>query len=211
MKYPPRVAKLLLLLGGLVVLFLIYWFSADQVARRAIKEAPVRHVRDLHDEEHVRVVGTVGVEEALRAPISGRRCAYFRVVVEERRERDGHHHWYKIIDVQQGVDFLVKDKTGEVQVKVARAEAVLEQDRSERSGFLKDATPELEAFLRKHGEHSEGLVFNRTLRYREGVVEAGERIAVAGLARRTPNGRVLLTAPPGGSLLLSDEDELTGA
>ncbi|MBL8718622.1 MAG: hypothetical protein JNL79_21755, partial [Myxococcales bacterium] len=144
--------------------------------------------------------------------ISGRRCAYYRVVVEEQYESSGRRSWRDVLDEQDGVDFLVKDETGEALVKTTRVEAVLEKDRSKSSGFLRDATPELEAFLKKHGRSSEGLVFNRTLRYREGVVEAGERVAVAALVRRkTAKARPILAAPPNGSLLISDETDLTSA
>jgi hypothetical protein len=202
--------KLALALGGLALVFLFHWFSGDQVRRRAIARAPRRRIRDLRDEEVARVVGTAGVENALRAPISGRPCAYFRVVVEEQVQRGGRRHWTKILDEQDGVDFLLEDGTGEALVVTARAEAVLEQDRSQRSGVLRDASADLEAFLRKRGQSSEGFLFNRTLRYREGVVEAGERVAVVGIARRTSKGRVRLTAPPNGALLLSDEAALTG-
>lgn len=201
--------QLVLALGALVLVGLLYWFSSDRVARRKIASTPIRYIRDLADEEVARVVGTAGVEKALRAPISGRPCAYFRVVVEEQRESDGHRHWTTILDEQEGVDFLLKDETGEVRVVTSRAKAVLEQDRSQRSGFLRDASPALEAFLRKHGQSSEGLLFNRTLRYREGAVEAGERIAVVGKVRRTPKGKIRLVAPPDGEVLLTDDAELT--
>ncbi len=203
--------KFLVTLAVLAILgFLAYLFSGDQVTRRALQKVPRRRIGDLRDDEEARVIGVVGVEAPIRAPISGRRCAYYRVVVEEQYETDGHRTWRNILDVQDGVDFLVKDETGEALVKTTRVEAVLEKDRSKSSGFLHDATPELEAFLKEHGRSSEGLVFNRTLRYREGVVEAGERVAVAGLVRRrTEKVRPVLVAPSNGSVLLSDETDLT--
>lgn len=205
--------KVLVTLAVLAVFgVLAYWFGGDQVTRRALQRVPRKRIGDLRDGEEARVIGVVGVEAPIRAPISGRRCAYYRVVVEEQYESSGRRSWRDVLDEQDGVDFLVKDETGEALVKTTRVEAVLEKDRSKSSGFLRDATPELEAFLKKHGRSSEGLVFNRTLRYREGVVEAGERVAVAGLVRRkTPEARPVLAAPPNGSLLISDETDLTSA
>jgi len=47
--------------------------------------------------------------------------------------------------------------------------------------FLDDATDNLERYLNKKGEKSEGFLgLNKTLRYKEGVLERGEKIAVFG-------------------------------
>ena len=55
------------------------------------------------------------------------------------------------------------------------------QDAQFKSGTWNDATRELEAYLNRHNLESEGFLgFNKTLRYREGVLEQGEQVAVLG-------------------------------
>ena len=80
--------------------------------------------------------------------------------------------------------------------------------------------PELEAFLADRGLTSQGFVFNKEMRFAEGVVESGETVAVVGIGsweRDSEEGPVadgyraassprqlVMTNPPGEMLLLSD-------
>ena len=61
----------------------------------------------------------------------------------------------------------------------------LEEDGKFNSGTFKDATPKLEAYLKKHGQSSTGLFgFNSTIRYNEGVLELNEEVVVLGTVQR---------------------------
>jgi hypothetical protein len=216
-----------LALAVIVVIFLAsWWFSADQRARRAMKAVPRRRVAEVIEGEKARVVGRVEVERTVTAPLSGRPCAYWRVVVEEKRSSGKSSHWRTIIDEHDGVDFFLRDEDGKALVKTAFVHAVLEKDSHFSSGLFDDAGPELEAFLAQRGHSSTGLVFNKTMRYREGVVEPGELVAAVGVGRweRDPDEqaragagyrearlpeRLVLDAPAEGPLLLSDEVGMT--
>lgn len=208
-----------------VVLFLLWYFSADQRARRAIASVPIRAIPDVIGGERVRVVGTVELVGSVAAPLSARPCAYWRVVVEEQRGAK-NKRWVKIVDEHEGVDFMISNGEHRALVKTDLCQPVLDNDASYSSGFMNDATPELEAFLAERGYASQGWVFNKSMRYREGVVEAGETVAVVGVGRweadpeRAPTAgggyrdakqpeRLVLEAPDDGPLLLSDEPSLT--
>jgi hypothetical protein len=214
----------LVLLVFAVVLFAAWWFGADQQARRFMKGIPVRPIREVMDGEVARVVGAVSVDAPVSAPLSGRPCAYWRVVVEERRRRGKNSRWVTVIDDHGGVDFVVSDETGRALVKTGHVRAVLDKDHGRSSGFLNDATPELDHFLASRGHTSQGFLFNKSMRFREGVVEPGETVAVVGAARWEPDPelgaqdragyrdrakRLVLDRRAEGPLLLSDEEKMT--
>lgn len=219
-----------LVLIGLVLVgvatLLGWYFSADQRTKRAMRAIPRRAIADVIEGEVARVVGTVRVSSPMTAPLSGRPCAYFRVVVEERRRRGKNSYWHRVIDEQGGVDFVLEDGGGRALVKVGHAQAVLEGDQSGASGFMNDPSPELVAFLEARGHSAQGWIFNKAIRYREGIAEAGELVAVVGAGRweRDPEApaqagdgyrdavmptRLVLEAPSSGPLLLSDEASVT--
>jgi hypothetical protein len=72
-------------------------------------------------------------------------------------------------------------------VSLRGAEVAVVKDSHRASGTFNDATPELEAFLAQHGHSSKGWLFNKRLRYKEGVLAAGEIVAVCGSGTREPN------------------------
>jgi hypothetical protein len=204
------------------IIFVVWYFSADQRTRRAIKAVPISNVSQAHDGTAVRLVGQAEVTQPATAPLTGRHCAYWQVRVQQRR-RSGNNNstWVTIIDDHGGTNFVVRDHTGAADVDTANARAVLDKDRNRSSGFLNDASPDLEAFLNSHGKSSTGWVFNKTLRYHEGIIEPGERITVVGHCRHTGNAPAyrgvatsadctlgLAAFDDGSPLLLSDEQKL---
>lgn len=214
------IVAVIAVVGG--VAFVAWWFSADQKARRAMRSVPRRPIEQVSDGEKARVVGQVHAEQTIAAPLSGRACTYWRVTVQEQRGGGKNRHWVTIIDEHEGVDFFVQDGAGKAIVKTELVHAVLEKDGKFSSGFLNDADPALEAFLADRGHSSQGWVFNKNMRYHEGVVEPGEHVCVVGVGRweRDPDEearagagyreaqmprRLVLESPDDGPLLLSDE------
>ena len=57
-------------------------------------------------------------------------------------------------------------------------------DKKASSGTFNDPTPEFESLLRRyHIESTSFFGFNKQLRYKEGIIEVGETITVAGIAK----------------------------
>jgi hypothetical protein len=210
--------------------FVRRWLAEDQRARRAMKAVPRRRVAEVIEGEKARVVGRVEVERTVTAPLSGRPCAYWRVVVEERRSSgDNHYSWETIIDEHGGVDFFLRDGEDEALVKTSCVQAVLNEDGRFWSGSSDDADPQVEASLEAFVATRFSrlfFMFPKRLRYREGVVEPGELVAAVGVGRweHTPDEqaragvgyrearlpeRLVLDAPAEGPLLLSDEVGMT--
>ena len=204
--------------------FLSWWFSADERARRAMRSVPHRAIGEVIEGEKVRIVGPAEIEAPLSAPLSGRPCAVWRVVVEERVRSGKSSYWRTLVDESEGAEFRILDGTGTAIVSPVHFQAVLDRDMKASSGFLNDAGPELEEFLTARGHSSKGWVFNKTMRFREGVLEPGESVCVMGVGRweadpeeqavadgyRTASQpkRLIVDAPADGPLLLSDQTDM---
>ncbi len=187
---------LILLMVVVFLGYLVYhfFFTRTAIIKRRIRKAPRFSVQDFPEGEFGKIVGRLAyLGEPLTAPLTQRRCAQYRVVVEERRSSGRSSHWASIIEEEDGRDFIVKDETGEALVRMRGAQVAVTKDARFRSGTFSDTiTPELESFLAEHGRESTGFLgFEKSLRYEEGVLEEGEEVAVCGVGRREedPNAR----------------------
>jgi len=170
----------------------------------------------------IKVVGRAVDDEGwpiLKAPLSGRTCVLYEVVVRERHVTRKGRTSEDLRD-RNSREFLVDDGTGRAIVPAHdRFQLALDHDVSQRSGWRRDPTPELVAYLRTRGVTSATLLgWNRNLEYSEGVVEPGETVAVLGSARLEETsgsgggyrdvGRRVTIEPLGDTLYLSDERDV---
>jgi len=164
-------------------------------ARRRRLLAHYRGVRiaQTQDGELVKLVGLVRYVEGnppLVAPLSEREGVHYFVEVDQRKSSDTNARWTELIreHATHSEMWIEGPSKGErALVDLASADVELVMDKSWTSGFRNDATPTLKRFLARHGERSEGILFNKGLRYREGVLEGGERVAVLGRCIREPD------------------------
>lgn len=173
------------LAAGAGIAFLTWWLSPYQRTLRALRAAPRVRIADAPDGQLVRIVGQLRAPEAaLSAPLSGRACTHYEIVVEEHVKRGKSSSWRTLFRESETRDFSLDDGGGTAIVETDHLEVALVQDHHQRSGTFEDASPALEALLARHGHSSTGLLgFNRTIRYREGVLEPGEEVSVLGWAR----------------------------
>ena len=114
----------------------------------------------------------------LTAPLSGRKCVRYEVVVEKKGNKNS---WTTIIDDADQTDYYIEDETGKAQIQLNDHIIHLVEDKEYNSGFLYDATEHLEEYLTSHGVKSEyWLGINKTLRYKEAIIALNERVAVLG-------------------------------
>ena len=164
---------------------LSYYFSKKNRMLREFKKTRKKSINSIKRNEYAKIIGKAKhVGEPLVAPLSGRKCVYYHVVVEVK----GDKSWRKIIDDAKSQDFFISAASEMAIVKTSNLRADskyihLVKDFSKNSGFRKDAPENLEAYLKKHGKKSTGLFgVNKQMRYREGVIEIDENIAVKGMA-----------------------------
>ena len=113
------------------------------------------------------------------------------------------------------VGVVVVDGTGVVLVRMLRPQISADLEEGSFSDPILPPTPQQEGFLRRHQawHPAEGKPPPR-LRYLESLFELDEQITVYGVVRFEREGdsfsvRVVIEAPPGQPLLVSDDKQIT--
>lgn len=151
--------------------------EADQVWQDQAGVKPCR-VGELPDGELGRLVGTVREHaQTLRAPLSGRACVYSLVLVEQA----GVIQWTE----RAGVAFALEDSWDRAIIEPAAASVALLLDHREQARAPREATPQQDAVLARHGYDVRGA---DELVFYEAVLLAGERVTVVGAGRRALAG-----------------------
>ncbi len=89
-------------------------------------------------------------------------------------------YWHPIITDVQAVPAAVQDKTGEALIDLKAAELTIAAMQG-RSGTFKSLPANVERNLQKrYGVSSKGLIFNKSMRYTESVLEQGAKVFVVG-------------------------------
>ncbi|HWO18404.1 MAG TPA: GIDE domain-containing protein [Kofleriaceae bacterium] len=177
---------LVLVLGGIAAGATWYW-SATARLRRALRRAKRVSIADAPEGAVVRLDGRVLEGETLEAPLTGRRCVYYVAIVEEFEAGSTPDSWRELTREARGVQFTIEDGTGRAIVDPEGARVDVDLDRTASSGALEEPTAAQAAFLERRGVKLTGWSSNRTLRYREGVFEVGEPIAVMCRPMREPD------------------------
>ena len=164
------------------VMFLANYFSKKAIIKRKLKKAISERISDFTNGEIAKVVGEVEfISNPLVAPLSERKCAYYHVLVEQQVSSGKSSHWNTIIEEERTGTFVIRDGKYCAHINSSKIKSYIVEARKYHSGFLNDSTEILEKFLNDHGIESENFLgLNKTIRYREGVLEEGEHIAAMG-------------------------------
>lgn len=158
-----------------------WYFSKREKQKRRLRTARRWTLAELPDDTFGKVVGSARVlAETLTAPISGRACVFYLVIVTENEGSDAKAFVREAI----GVPFVIEDATGRAEVDPREADVLLVQDRFKILGPLDASTPDEDALLRRHDKRRPG---GKTLWYRESIIEPGELIAIFGAGGREPD------------------------
>ncbi len=200
----------------MVVFLYYYYFNKRQIVKRKLKKTITTKMSDFQNGEIAKIVGQVEIiGEPLIAPLSKRKCAYYYVLIE-RQLSSGKLE--TIIEEEITGTFIIKDGRNIAYVNGENIKSYIVQDRIYTTGHFNNPTENLEKYLCKHGLETEGILgFNEILRYKEGVLESGETIAVIGKGEwkraeqeKLPDnyGRILsITSTNAQPIYLSDDPE----
>ncbi len=208
---------LLVLAVAVVVIGAAIYFNPSAVIRRKLRKVPAQDIGSLVPGTQARVRGTISADgELLIAPLSGRRCAWYNATVSEYRKSGKNGRWHVILTEERGTDFVLRDATGQVKVRMTNAKVASTPDQRSQSGTFDDPSPTERAFLEAHNRSGTGLFgLNRRLQYKERVMEEGE--AVTALGRVTSAGNTWtsplpeLVPDPELGLLVSDDPGTVGS
>lgn len=174
----------LIIVGGIAFMFIIFYFSAKKMILRELKKSKAIPITRIQEGEYAKAIGVAKlVKDPLIAPISGRNCVFYQIIVEKKGAKNS---WSTVINQTVIHDFFIETRGEMAIVKTDQPKKFrkifLEKDHKANSGFWNDANHRLEKYLKSHGSSSKGILgFSKTLRYYEGIIEPGERIAVKGI------------------------------
>ncbi|MFP9113615.1 hypothetical protein ACLI1A_06715 [Flavobacterium sp. RHBU_3] len=173
-----------ILFGIVFIAIIIYqfFFSKKAVVKRSLKKFPVTRIGNFKEGERGRITGTIiYAGKILEAPLSGRECCHYYVHIEESSGGKSNS-WNTLVEEEITGTVVLQDGNHYALMKHANLKSYIVQDRDYSSGTFNDATPQLEAYLNDRGHESVGVLgFNKSIRYKEGILEQGERVTVAGL------------------------------
>jgi len=154
---------------------------------RELKKTDAKKVKQVKQNEYVKLVGkAIGGDVPFIAPLSGRPCLCYYIVVEEKGRKNS---WHTYVEEEQFQDFFLKTEDDLVIIRPSKTHIDFQKtyyviDYEDKSGFLNDAKPLLEKYLNTFDKDSYGLLgLNKNLRYKEGIIELSEDITVKGVAQ----------------------------
>lgn len=174
---------LLLFLAITLLIYLIdIFFSKKARVLRKLKRANFKSISKFKNGEEAKLIGSVvPVDKHLVAPLSKRKCYHYHILVRQRVSQGKRYKWKTIIEEEVFVTYLIKDGKHFAKLNGNRLNSYLVNSKRYSSGYLEDATDDLEAFLHSKGYKSEGFLgFNKTLSFKESVLEEGGVVSVYG-------------------------------
>jgi len=172
-----------------IIGFSIYYFNGKRVILRKLSITPNKPVGSLRTNEFTKITGkALHVREPLIAPLSKRKCIFYSVTIQKRVSTGKSSHWKTIVKEEKIQEFFINNNGDYAIIKPTKSPknfiSYLVTDKKARSGAFNSPTPEFESLLRQYNIESTNFFgFNKSLRYTEGVIEIGELITVAGIAK----------------------------
>jgi hypothetical protein len=203
------VVALLVVLAG--VFGLIAFFTGAERTNRALRRIKPSKVAQIKPGSLARVIGKLkpGNGPLLLAPLSGKRCGYYQAVAQEWRKSGKLEGWVQLTYEEQWCDFCLDDGTGSVLVRMLRPEVSADLEEASFSDHIVPPNRSQESFLRRHmiGAPPPGTEAPK-IKYLECLFELDEEITAYGVVRHEPTAdgvRIVLEAPEGASILVSDD------
>jgi hypothetical protein len=168
----------------IAVAFYYFFLSRRAVIHNKIKNTPAKKMADVQNGETVRLSGkVVCLGRTLQAPLSLRKCAYYYVTVKDSSGPREMFRNYIDLKEEKTANVIICDGENYAVIDDDLIELFVTKDAEYISGTWNATTPELKAFLKKHGERTEDYIgWSLDLYAEEGVLEEGEAITIAGRA-----------------------------
>lgn len=169
--------------------FAIYYFNTKQVVIRKLSKITYRPIGSLKTNELSKITGkALHVKEPLLAPFSKRPCIFYSIKIEQKKSNGKSTYWKSIVKEEKFQEFFVEINGDYVMVQPTQTPknyiSHLVVDKKISSGTFNDPSPEFELLLKSYNITSKGILgFNKSLRYKEAIIEIGEQITVAGIAK----------------------------
>jgi hypothetical protein len=183
------------------------YLGSELRLRRTLRRAPRWSLAALPEDTFGRVTGTAYPldGEQLSAPLTGRPCVYFIAIVEQLGSRTDPTRWTRLALERRSLVFVIEDGGHRAVVDPKRARVTINFDYVCNADHLPRPMRQAEApraagtseimtererqaqFLAEHHLVNRDWSSMIELRYREAVIEVGEKIAVLGSGIREPD------------------------
>jgi hypothetical protein len=167
---------------GLFVLVISgIFFTKEMNVKRKLRNADGKRIGEVRDGECVKIKGSIVLSgKVLQAPFSGRKCAYFHVMVQH----PGRHGPNTIIEEELAGDVVLRNGIHYAIVDTGLIKSYIVTDKKYSSNLKRKPAPHLETFLNEHGYSTKGFwQWNHEYTFFEGILEKREVIAVFGKAQ----------------------------
>lgn len=205
---------------ALVVTFTIAstTISKDVRMKRQLKRTPRKSIHQVQSRETVQITGTIElVGEPLIAPLSGRACAQYEVIVERsspyNRKAVSTETLYR--EEKAGM-YLIREGEHYVYMSQQKMLSALKKDHSLSARFPDLKSKRLAPFNKEH-LLEDWQYFNNETYYFEGILAEGEKVIVSGIGEwksaaslgfPAKYGRVLcIEAAPDGFTIITDDEK----
>ena len=172
-------------LSVITIAALAYYYNSKNRMLREFKKTRKKNLNSIKRNEYAKVIGKAqSIKTPLIAPLSKRLCVYYHIIVEVKTDKN----WHKIIDDAKSQDFIISTQTEIAIVKPSPLNknfqrVHLVKDFNKTANYRNNASAHLEAYLKSHNKKSRGFLGTRkNIRYREGIIEIDENIAIKGIA-----------------------------
>lgn len=181
---------------GIFTLFILiglisYFFSAKQRVKRKLSNLRDQRISSLRNREFSRITGKAkSFKEPFIAPLSQRKCVFYKVKLEQKKSSGKNRYWDTIFDIERFQEFYLEQNGEYAIVKLTQYPknflCHLVVNKKTSSGTFNDPSPEFEALLNQHQIKSTSFFgLNKQLRYEEAIIEIDETITVAGTVNYT--------------------------
>ncbi|WP_144896025.1 hypothetical protein [Lutibacter sp. Hel_I_33_5] len=150
---------------------------------------PKKSIGSIRTNEFTKITGkALHVKEPLIAPYSKRKCIFYTIKIEQEKNSGKSSYWDTIVKEEKFQNFFIEQNGDYVMVKPIdfpkNFKSHLVIDKNTSSGTFNDPNPKFKALLDYYDIKSEGFLgFNKSLRFTEAIIEVGEQITVAGIAK----------------------------
>lgn len=167
---------------------------------RLLAEAAPTPAAELEEGLH-EVAGRLDATGELTAPLTGRPCAWYRLLLEQRRR----NRWETVLDQKESLPTLLTDPSGAVGLPLSDADVVVSAPDRVRTGIFGVPSDDLTALLAKVAAPAVPPT-GPFLRWREEILAPGDRVFAVGVAR-TDGERWTLAGSEEAEVLVSDREE----
>lgn len=184
----PSLFIIVIIVFGAIAFF-SYYFNKKNVIIRTLKRIPLKPTSGLKTNQLAKVSGkALHIKEPLIAPYTHRKCVFYQIIIQQKVSTGKSTTWKTLIEDEKHQDFFVETKNDFVIISPSQNSknmvSYLTKDNEQNSGSFNEPTQRLRQILDSYNINPETYFgFNKRLRYKEGIIEIGETITVAGIAK----------------------------